>query len=113
LLQRLLLRDRCILVRFDGDFDVSTGFKRYLFAFFVSQSIFDANLTVKVLGSFDRNLGLLGPHNIRRNDLFYRSGQVTAGFSGSDFGIEISLGLENSPAEIRTTRFGRQAEAEQ
>ena len=45
----------------DGNLNVGTLLKLYLVAVFVNQRIFKAKVSIPVVGTFDRNLRLLGP----------------------------------------------------
>jgi hypothetical protein len=40
-------------IRLDCDLDISTGLQSHFFPVFILQSVFDANLPVKVLGAFN------------------------------------------------------------
>ena len=54
----------------DGNFNVSALFKLHVIAVLVDQTVFDAKFPVEVIGTFNRDLGLLREAGMRRRNNF-------------------------------------------
>src|ERR1700683_277478 len=75
------LRNRRSGVCGDGDFYLCALFKTHFVAIFVGQSIFDAKLSIKMVGPFDGDLSFLrNAWRWRLDDLLNRGSHSGAGF---------------------------------
>ena len=69
-------------VGLDGDFYWRAGLESDLITILILQDVFNANLPIEIVSTFDRDLCFLGQVGVGRlDDLFDGSGSVVLGFS--------------------------------